>query len=247
MKGVVTTRGTTYDNRANLAPEFFLEIVGEYEGTRLGRQEIYADDLADVEGALWTSEMIEAARLKYMPDPRNVERVVLAVDPAVTANEGSNETGIILACRDKEGHYYVLEDLSGRLSPLAWAQRVAAVAESRRIDRVVAETNQGGDLVESNLRNVAPDLSYRAVHAKVGKRLRAEPIAALYEQGKVHHVGTLVDLEAQMTGWAPGQDSPDRLDALVYALADLKATHVAVVAPSAEPGVSRWRLPGESY
>lgn len=224
----VVTRGTTFDNRDNLAPAFLSKIVSRYEGTRIGRQELYAELLNDVPGALWTCERIDAFRVKVAPD--DLERVVVAIDPAVSSSETSDETGIVVAgsarcnCRgSNELHGFVLADVSGKFSPNGWAQAAIQAYEEHLADRIVAESNNGGNLVEVNLRTVAANVPYRAVHASQGKRTRAEPVAALYEQGKIHHVGMHAPLEDQLTTWNPfaPTKSPDRLDALVWALTDL--------------------------
>lgn len=229
---VHVTRGTTYENWDNLAPTF-RTFIGRYEGTRLGRQELEAELLDDIEGALWTYERIEAARIQRAP--ATLTRVVVAIDPAVTNNEESDETGMIVAgiapCRCKaqkdddpdEEHAFVLHDASGRYSPNEWAAQAVRLYRGHKADRIVAETNNGGQMVEDTLRTVESSVSYRAVHASRGKATRAEPVAALYEQGKVHHVGMLPTLEDQLCSWVPGlsKDSPDRLDALVWALTDL--------------------------
>lgn len=211
------TRGRTLDNAANLAPQFLDAIVRQYEGTRLGRQELDGEVLDDSPGALWKRSAIDAARVAKLPDLR---RIVIGVDPAVSANAQSDETGIIAAGIGFDGRFYVLDDASGRYSPDQWASRVVALYRSTKADRVIVETNQGGDLVASTLRTVDRSLPITTVHAKRGKALRAEPIAALYEQGRVSHVGSLPSLEDQMTAWDPSADaaSPDRVDALVYAL-----------------------------
>ena len=151
----------------------------------------------------------------------NLVRVVVGVDPAVTSSDESDETGIIVAAKAENGHAYVLADLSGRFSPDTWARVVIKAMDDWDADRVVAEVNNGGDLVETVLRTIDRAVSYKAVHASRGKVTRAEPIAALYEQGKVHHVGSLPRLEDQMTTWTPGMASPDRMDALVWALTEL--------------------------
>ncbi len=222
--GAVVTRGSTYDNRDNLAPAFLAEIVRRYEGTRLGRQEIEAELLDDTPGALWTRDAIERARVAVLPALR---RVVVAVDPATSAGEEADETGIIVAALGQDGQGYVLDDLSGRWPSVGWARRAVAAYHARQADRVVAEVNNGGDLVEATIRMVDAGVAYRAVHAARGKALRAEPVAALYEQGRVHHVGSFPALEDQMCAFAPDFDrrvmgySPDRLDALVWALTDL--------------------------
>jgi phage terminase large subunit-like protein len=217
---VAISRGTTYDNRANLAPAFFAQVVKQYENTRLGRQELYAEVLDDNPGALWKRASIDDARVIESPQ---LKRIVVAVDPAVTSNAASDETGIVVAGIGVDGHGYVLDDVSGIASPNDWAKRVIGAYRRWQADRVVAEVNNGGDLVEANIRTVDPLVSYREVRATRGKAVRAEPIAALYEQGRVHHVGTLAKLEDQMCEWDPALPgrSPDRLDALVWALTDL--------------------------
>jgi predicted phage terminase large subunit-like protein len=173
-----------------------------------------------VDGALWKRDGIAAARVSQAPDLR---RIVVGVDPAVTANAASDETGIIVAGLGFDGRYYVLGDYSGRYSPDQWASRVVKAYRDHKADRVIAERNQGGDLVEQNLRTVDRTLPVTTVHAKRGKALRAEPVSSLYEQGRVSHVGALAALEDQMTAWDPAGDaeSPDRVDALVYALTEL--------------------------
>jgi phage terminase large subunit-like protein len=214
----VVARGSTYENRANLAAGFFTDIIRQYEGTRLGRQELLAEILDDVPGALWTRALLDDHRRGDLPD---LKRVVIAIDPAVTATDDSDETGILVAGVDRAGEGYVFDDLSGRYSPDGWARRVSYAYHHREADRAVAEVNNGGDLVEATLRTVDKAISYKAVRATRGKYTRAEPIAALYEQGRVHHVGTFPELEDQMCTWVPGEKSPDRLDALVWALTEL--------------------------
>lgn len=218
--GTVVTRGRTLDNRANLAPGVVADLQRRYGGTRLGRQELDGEVLTDTPGALWTWERIESARVARAPDLR---RVVVAIDPAVSTGEGSDETGIIVAAIGYDGRGYVLEDASGKYSPDGWARRAVHLAMEHKADRIVAEVNNGGALVEHTLRTVDRSVSYKAVHASRGKATRAEPVAALYEQGRVRHVGSLPKLEDQMVGWQPGEDlhSPDRVDALVWALTEL--------------------------
>lgn len=220
----VLTRGGTRENATNLAPAFLDQILARYDGTRLGRQEIEGEYLVDVPGALWTRALIEAARVPAAAVPE-LQRVVVAVDPAVTSGAEADETGIVVAGRDAGTGFWVLEDLTGRLSPDLWARRVADAFARVRADTVVCEVNQGGDLVAATLRTVDPTLPVRSVRATRGKRLRAEPVAALYEQGRVRHAGAFDALEDQMTRFtgAPGDASPDRLDALVWALTDLMA------------------------
>jgi phage terminase large subunit-like protein len=210
-----TTRGSTYENRANLAQAFLEQIVAKYEGSRLGRQELHAEVLEDVEGALWQRQQLDDLRVATAPE---LVRVVVAVDPAVTSGEDSDETGIVVAGLGVDGHGYVLRDRSGRFSPDAWMRRAVATFHEAQADRLVAETNNGGDLVETVLRTVDRSIPFTKVHASRNKQTRAEPVAALYEQGRVHHVGSLPELEDQLCGWVPGDKSPDRLDACVWAL-----------------------------
>lgn len=214
------TRGTTFDNLGNLAPTVREAILAKYEGTRLGRQELYGEVLDDVPGALWTGAMLDEHRVQEMPE---IVRIVVAIDPAVTSGEDSDETGIVVVAKGADGHGYVLADRSCKDTPLGWARRaVQAWDDFGKIGPIVAEGNQGGDLIETTLRAVDPHVSFKKVTAKQGKRLRAEPISALYEQGRVHHVGTLRELEDQMTGWLPDSGySPDRLDALVHGIVEL--------------------------
>lgn len=215
----VITRGSTFDNARNLAPSQLERLRTLYEGTRLGRQELYGELLTDTPGALWTVGMIDDARVERAPA---MQRVVVAIDPAVTSGEDSDSTGIVAAGVGVDGHLYVLHDRTCRESPERWARRAVDLYDEVEGDRIVAEVNNGGDLVEAVLRTVDPSVPVRKVHASRGKRMRAEPVAALYEQGRVHHVGGLPELEDQMTTWTPDSaDSPDRLDALVWALTDL--------------------------
>lgn len=218
-RGVVITRGGTFENERNLSPEFLEEMRDTYEGTRIGRQELYGELLTDTPGALWTQALIDPHRATGVPPLR---RVVVAIDPAVTAGEESDSTGIIAAGVGLDGHLYVLADRTCRTSPERWARTAVDLYDEVAADRIVAEVNNGGDLVESVLRAVDSSVPVRKVHASRGKRLRAEPVAAMYEQGRVHHVGDLSALEDQLTTWTPDSDgSPDRLDALVWALTDL--------------------------
>jgi len=220
----VVTRASSYENRANLAPAFFDAIIRKYEGTRIGRQELEAELLEDVPGALWARPLIEASRIgigQLRTD--TFVRVVVAIDPAVTAGDDSDETGIIVAALTRTGHVFILDDLTCKESPLTWAKIAVNAYVSRRADRIIGEVNNGGDLVEANIRAVAPNVPYRGVRASRGKAVRAEPIAALYEQARVHHVGTFPQLEDQMCSFVPGSDqkSPDRMDALVWAVTEL--------------------------
>jgi phage terminase large subunit-like protein len=223
----VVTRGSTRDNAANLAASAVERLYSQYGGTRLGRQELEAEILDDNPAALWKLSDIDETRVAKAPALR---RIVVAVDPAVTSRVDSDETGIMVvgigpcACMGKaDDHAFVLEDLSGTFSPDRWARETASAYERHRADKIVAEANQGGDLVVANLRTQGRYLPVSKVHATKGKMIRAEPVAALYEQRRVHHVGNFPKLEDQLVGWDPtsSQKSPDRLDALVWALSEL--------------------------
>lgn len=218
----VVTRGTTYENKANLAPAFYSEIISKYEGTRLGRQELHAEVLEDIEGALFAREWIEKTRVRSLRDSQ-IQRIVVSIDPAVTSNESSDQTGIVVAALGVDNRCYVLDDLSCRLSPDGWAARAVAALHERKADRIIAEVNNGGDLVERVIRTVDPRVPYKAVRASRGKITRAEPVAALYEQGRVSHVGDFPQLEEEMCSYTGsiGERSPDRLDALTYAVHEL--------------------------
>jgi phage terminase large subunit-like protein len=209
------TSGTTYENVNNLPDAFFKTILTKYEGTRLGRQELMAEILEDVEGALWKMNLIENSRVKTYPD---LVRIGIAIDPAVTSTKESDETGIIAGGMAANGHIYILEDLSGIYTPQAWAAKAIGLYERLRADRVIGEANNGGDLIETVLRSIDRNVSYQKVSASRGKIRRAEPIEALYEQGRVHHVGMFSKLEDQMTTYTgdPKDDSPDHMDALVW-------------------------------
>ena len=217
MDSVEVTRGSTYDDLANLAPTFRAKILARYEGTRLGRQELYAELLEDVEGALWTSGLIEQHRHDDFPD---LARLVIAVDPAVTAGEDSDDSGVIVAGRTG-ADCWVLEDHTVHDDPTSVMTLVAGLYRELHADEVIVEANNGGDYLPALLRAIDPSIPVRTVHASRGKRTRAEPVHGLYEQGRVHHVGNLAQLEDQMTSWVPGFDSPDRLDALVWAVTAL--------------------------
>lgn len=229
----VVTRGSTYENRANLAPGFFSDIISRYEGTRLGRQELLAEVLDDNPGALWRRSVIDEMRITRADLP-DLQRIVVAIDPAVSTNEHSNETGIVVcgvSAPDKQGERkgYVLEDASGVYSPDEWSRTAAACYHRWEADLFVAEGNQGGNLVEQVIRSVESVRRARVtmVHASRGKFTRAEPVSALYEQGRIHHVGPFNELEDQMVSFTPDFDrdkqgySPDRVDALVWGFTEL--------------------------
>lgn len=232
--GVVVTRGSTYENSANLAQAYLEEVRRAYEGTRLGRQEIYAEVLLDVAGALFQMEWVDRARVPFAPQ---LDRVVVAVDPAPTSEHGSDETGIVvvgsgappegwvspLPGRSDHGpHAYVLEDCTCKGSPDAWARAAVLAYYRHRADCIVAEINMGGEMVESTIRSIDPNVNFKAVRAMRGKAKRAEPVAAAYEQGRVHHVGVLERLEQQQrvfTGVNGKRD--DRTDANNWGIHEL--------------------------
>lgn len=214
------TRGTTFENRENLSPVFFDSIIGKYERSRIGRQELYGEILEDNPKALWNSAEIDSHRVDKHPILR---RIVIGVDPAVTANKKSDETGIIAVGKGTDDHYYVLEDKSCRESPARWGKIVCNLYGKLEADKVIGEVNQGGDMVGHVINTIDPLVNFKSVRATRGKKVRAEPVAALFEQGKVHMVGVFPDLETQMVEWNPEEDgdSPDRIDSMVYAIMDL--------------------------
>ena len=222
--GVAVTRGTSYENRTNLAPQFFDMITKKYEGTRLGRQELMGELLLDVPGALWVRDRLDELRRSQAPTSL---RIVVAIDPSGTGGEEADECGIVAVGVDADGTGWVLADASGRYQPAEWAKRAIELYHRLHANGIVAETNFGGDMVEGTLRAIDRNVAYRAVTASSGKVARAEPVAALYEQGRVHHVGSFVELEDQMCAFTTAFDrakagfSPGRVDALVWALTDL--------------------------
>jgi predicted phage terminase large subunit-like protein len=219
---VIITRGSSYENVANLAPDYIRDLKNTYEGTRMGRQEVFAEVLTDMPGALFNQVIIDELRVK---EPPGLDRIVIAIDPAPTSDEGSDEHGIVVVGRGFDGHGYVLEDLSGKYTPDQWARLVVKAFYSWKAESIVAEVNNGGDLVESNIRTVDPNVPFKGVRAMRGKAKRAEPIAALYEQRKIHHVGKPEKwqrLERQMrvfTGRNGRRD--DRTDAMCWGLHEL--------------------------
>jgi predicted phage terminase large subunit-like protein len=221
---VVVTRGSTFENAANLAQPFLDAIRARYEGTRLGRQELNAELLEDTPGALWKREWLDAGRIHTVP---NLKRIVVAIDPAVSSSEGSDETGLVVAGIADDEQGYVLEDVSGKYGPDEWARKAVAAYHRWSADRIIAEKNNGGDMIASTIRSIEANIPFRAVHASRGKVIRAEPISALYEQGKIHHCGTFPELEDQMCAFTSDFDrsrsgySPDRLDAMVWAFSEL--------------------------
>lgn len=231
-RGVHVTKGTTFDNLANLAPAFADEIIAKYQGTRTGRQELMAEILEDVPGALWTRAILESCRRFKKPD---LMTIVVAVDPPASVGEKADECGIVAAGICEDGTGYVLADVSVHgLSPKGWAQRAVGLYESLKADRIVIESNQGGAMAEAVLREVEPAAAISTVFASRGKHARAEPVAALYEQKRIRHLGAFPELEDQMcsfTGNRTKGQSPDRVDALVWAV-----THL-MLAPKNRPKI----------
>lgn len=223
----IVTKGRTRDNEANLAATFIKQIEDRYGGTRLGRQELEGELLEDVPGALWSRTAIDEARRPEPPD--KLDRIIVAIDPATSSNEHSDETGIVCVglAKDGDGYSrgYVLADRSLRGAPETWAKAAVALYREFDADRIIAEKNQGGEMVEAVIRSVARNLPVTLVHASRGKLVRAEPISALYEQGRVHHIGRFDKLEDQMCEYSIDFDrkngSPDRMDALVWGLSFL--------------------------
>jgi phage terminase large subunit-like protein len=226
------TRARTPDNAGNLDASTLQYLMNRYGGTTLGRQELDAELLDDVDGALWHRALLDQCR-RYSA-PMDLRRVVVAIDPAGGTGRGSTETGIIVAGVARDGHAYMLADLSGKYSPEQWARRAVAAYHTHRADRIIAEKNFGGDMVTGTPRAVDATVPVKMVQASRGKAVRAEPVVALYEQHLVHHIGTFTGLEDQLCQWDPnGNDpSPDRLDALVWAITEL------VVEKQAAP--ARW-------
>lgn len=236
---VPISRMSIYDNLANLAPGRVEQLKQAYEGTQLGRQELLGEFIQEVEGALWKAEQLDTLRVAALP--RRIDRVVVGVDPAVSYGDQADETGIVVAMASDRA-YYVVDDRSCKKPPDGWARQVAAAYEYWDADLVVAEKNNGGELVREQLKRSAPNLPVKLVHASKGKFIRAEPIAGLYgdptrpetwlEYSRVRHVGEFRELEFQMTTYAPGGvdiGSPDRLDALVWAMTELSSKDVRIV------------------
>jgi len=218
----VISKGSTYDNSANLASTFLDAVRKTYEGTRLGRQELYAEILDEASGALWSRELLAKCEIRKGDVP-DLNRVIVSIDPAITSKTDSDLTGIVVAGVDVNGVAYVLEDHTGRYTPQQWASKAVNLYYEHMADRIVAERNQGGDMVRHTLHTEDETIPIKLVHASRGKMARAEPVSALYEQGKVKHVKGLNELEDQMVQWEPlgSKGSPDRLDACVWAITDL--------------------------
>ena len=223
------TNGSTYDNRANLS-KVYESIIRKFEGTRLGRQELYAALLDDTPGALWTYTLIDKYRLPAVPKGVELVRVVVAIDPSAT--EEGNAAGIVGAAQGSDGHGYVLADKTLNARPEGWAKEAVDLLDLLQGDLVVAEINNGGQMVEGTIRAYRRDVPYKEVHASRGKITRAEPISLLYERGLIHHVGSYPELEDEMCTYEPvmmekRKYSPNRMDALVWAMTELFATEAA--------------------
>lgn len=234
------TMGTTYENRANLAASFMTEVVSMYEGTRLGRQELNAEILDDNPNALWTRSILDDTRVIKPP---SMKRIVVAVDPSATSSEDANETGIIVCGLGSDNEGYTLEDCTIKGTPAVWGAAAIAAYYKYKADRIIAETNQGGEMVKNTILTIDKTVPFKGVHATKGKYTRAEPISALYEQRKIHHVGTHGRLEDQLCEWELGMDSPDRLDALVWGFTDLMIStrQLIIAAPEDTRTANRWR------
>lgn len=233
--GTIVSRGSTYDNKANLAASVLAEFERLYKGTRRGKQELLGELLEDIPGALWLPQWIENARLWEAPD--DMTQLVVAVDPATSANENSNETGIVAVGRNRLGRGFVLADRTDVYSPKQWGEAAVLLYDELKADHITVETNQGGDMCREVLEEAANRLCQegkrkgraipiRMVHASRGKEIRAEPVSQMYEQGRISHVGEFVQLEEQMLNFTKGFDrknngSPDRLDALVWGFTDI--------------------------
>jgi phage terminase large subunit-like protein len=230
-KRTIETRGNTLDNAVNLNPQFLDRMITKYQGTRLGRQELNGDILDDSPNALWKRADIDKHRVSVLPSS-GLDLIYVGVDPSVSFTEDSDATGIIVAGIDKNSldpvtqkkvpHFYVIGDYTISGTPNQWAIAVVAAFHKHHANKVIGEANNGGDLIEVNIRTVDADIPYKKTHASRGKQTRAEPVSSLYEQGKVHHLGYYPELEDEQCDWVPGEgESPDRIDALVWAITEL--------------------------
>jgi predicted phage terminase large subunit-like protein len=248
QKDTVSVTVSTYANMDNLASSFKKVMLDKYEGTRLGRQELYGEVLDDIQGALWSYGLIEPNRVQWIEDEErgitrptityeDMERIIVSIDPAGTSSKKRDETGIVVVGKLGE-HFYVLDDVSGHYTPEGWAKEAWRVFDKYGADKVVAEKNYGGEMVLSTLRNSRKNGPVDLVTSRRGKVLRAEPVVSLYEQNRVHHLKQFEELETQMTEWVPAQDdSPDRVDALVHGLTKLNggAEDSTIAKPSGKP------------
>ena len=244
-ESIYITRGSTFDNEKNLSKTALNELRSRYEGTRTGRQELYGEILTQAEGALWIRNWIEDTRISIDNLPK-LTRIVVGVDPAVTSSETSDETGIVTCGIGIDKHFYVLADDTLRATPNEWGKRALQAYTKWKADRIVAEVNNGGDMVVMVIQQVDRSAAVKKVHATRNKSIRAEPISALYEQGKVHHVGGFPQLEDQMVLWTPdARKSPDRLDALVWALTELSGNYQTLsgTVPLSLTQLNNWSIP----
>lgn len=217
------TTGSTFDNAENLPAAYIKALKERYEGTRIGQQELYAQMLEDIEGAVLKYSDIDDNRVMKAPE---MDRVLVAIDPSVSSGEHSDSTGIIVVGRGEEyGHGYVLADRTLKGSPLEWAQAAIKAVHDFEAQGIIVEVNQGGDLVVANIRSVDPTVRVDTVHASKGKHIRFAPVGSLFEQGRIHHVGNFADLEQELCAFTldgyAGDGSPDRADALTYGLTAL--------------------------
>lgn len=226
--GTIITSGSTFENEDNLAPKALKKLNEKYEGTRLGRQELYAELLEDVEGALWSRDMLDKTRVESYPE---LQRIVVAVDPSTTSDEKtSDECGMMIGGLGVNGHAYVFEDISDIMSPDTTCRIAVDALKLWEGDRIVAEANNGGDWIELGLRQVWKNVPYKKLHASRGKQARAEPVVSLYEQKRIHHVGVFPVMEDELCSWEPktGMASPNRLDALVWLITELMLRDVGM-------------------
>lgn len=228
----IVTYGSTFDNSANLASTYLEAVKSQYEGTRLGRQELYAEILDEASGALWTRQLLSTCEVEVdnpVEFAKTLARVVVSVDPAVSSNAESDLTGIVVAGMDINGVCYILQDATDRFTPEGWAARAIELYNEYGADRIVAERNQGGEMVRYTFKTIDETIPIKLVHASRGKFARAEPVSALYERGRVKHVRGLDLLEDQMVQWCPlgSIGSPDRLDAMVWAVTELALKGIA--------------------
>jgi len=244
----IVTSGSTYENMKNLAKPFINTIIKKYEGTRLGRQEIYAHLLDDNPNALFKREWIDRDRITDIVD---CWRIVVGIDPQASSTNEIAETGIVVAgegkalpgmkCQDQT-HFYVFDDKSISGTPETWAKEAISGLHKYKGDCLVPEKNNGGDMIKSTLKNIDPDVSVKPVWASRGKYTRGEPISALSEQGRIHHIGTFLELEDELAEWVPGESSPNRLDAYVWALSFLSGNNMEKVAPDVRKMNRRTKL-----
>lgn len=219
---VILTRGHTNENRENLASSYVRRVIKKYENTRLGRQELSAEILDDVEGGFWTRDIIERNRLKKTADLPEMLRIAIAIDPATTSGIDSNETGMVAGGKGVDGKLYLFHDLSGQFSPKGWARRAVSNYDKFQADAIIGEKNNGGDMVESTIRTIDTEerVKFRTVWASRGKHIRAEPVASKHEQNKIKFVGHFPKLEDQLLFFTPegyeGIESPDRAEAFIW-------------------------------